>query len=188
MHSIAACVCCSLPCQHFRACDQDALEVGKKTRTSCKFSLQTVSKWYLGQLISFLLLQMCVPQLMAAIVYLHGGVGALIALLTTNYLFIRINHSWSSKVVESSLPLGSCHKLLTSTWQSEFLVLSNPKRERGGLLRAQSMPVPKYICKKSLSSWGWLLACVPAWSWVYPGILCSNTFRTLLFESEKAYC
>lgn len=98
MHSIAACVCSSLPglvntWKHFRACDQDALEVGKHLGLAASFPFRLSPSDTLIQLISLLLLQTCVPQLMAALVYLHGGVGALIALLTTNYLFIRLNHS-----------------------------------------------------------------------------------------------
>lgn len=67
--------------KHFRACDQDALEEEeKKLGLTASFHFRLSPSDTLIQLISFLLLQTCVPQLLAATVYLHGGVQALVSL------------------------------------------------------------------------------------------------------------
>lgn len=60
--------------KHFRACDQDALEAGKKLGVGASFHFGLSPSDTLVQLISVLLFHTCVPQLMAAVVFLHGGV------------------------------------------------------------------------------------------------------------------
>lgn len=55
--------------QHFRAYDQDALEAGKILGLAANFHFRLSPSDTLIQFISFLLLYMCIPQLLAAIVW-----------------------------------------------------------------------------------------------------------------------
>lgn len=66
--------------KNFRACDQDALKEGKKLGLAASFHFRLSPSDTLIQLISFLLLHMCISQLMSAIFSLQGGVRALVAL------------------------------------------------------------------------------------------------------------
>lgn len=81
-----SCVCplrCSWPFQYFpwkhaRAFGQDDLQVEKKNLAKGKFSLQTVSRWCLGPISSWLL-HVCITQARSAIASLRGDVLAFLA-------------------------------------------------------------------------------------------------------------